>query len=201
MLEILCKVSFFLSMLVAYAYVTSTSKVIVIVLVYSLCVFSYYYFNVIQSAIDEFFKYFNFNEKFNGNINPSQVPIPYVNPVESASYHNIKYPSLRQMSNYRFDKSTLRHLSKMPRINSTPAVRIAPPEPIRYVEYYISFQRCFALITNVSFFDRSINNMNDKYISNNDRYSEDIKNDKYLQVLREISRKRNYQVVRFMLKH
>lgn len=158
-------------MLVAYAYVTSTSKVILIVFVYSLCVFSYYYFNVIQSAIDEFFKYFNFNEKFNTNINSSQVPIPYVNPVESASYHNIKYPSLRQMSNYRFDKSTLRHLSKVPRMNSAPAVRIAPPEPI------------------------SFNCVNDQYISNNDRYtSEDInKNDKYLQVLREISRKRNYQ--------
>lgn len=137
MLEILCKILFFLSMLVAYAYVTSTHKVLVIVLGYSVCVFSYYYFNVIQSAIDEFFKFFNFSEKFMDNMNPSQVSVPYVNSVESTSYHNhIKYP-LRQISSYKFDKSTLRHISKIPRMNSIPAVRIAPPEPIRYVLFFI----------------------------------------------------------------
>lgn len=47
--------------------------------------------------------------------------------AESASYH-MKYPAVRQIPAYRFDKSTIRHLSKMPKANSTPAVRIAPPD-------------------------------------------------------------------------
>lgn len=52
--------------------------------------------------------------------------------TESASYH-IKYPAVRQIPAYRFDKSTLRQLSKIPKANSPPAVRIAPPEPNKYV--------------------------------------------------------------------
>ena len=54
--------------------------------------------------------------------------------LESASYH-IKYPAVKQISAYRFDKSTLRHLSKIPRVNSTPVVRIAPPDTIKYVTW------------------------------------------------------------------
>lgn len=79
MLEILCKILFFLSMLVVYANVTSTSVVIVIVLGYIACVFSYYYFNNIQGAIDECLNYCNFNVKLADNMNPSQVSGYFVN--------------------------------------------------------------------------------------------------------------------------
>lgn len=72
MLEIVCKILFFLSMLIVYANVTSTGSVIVIVLGYIACVFSYYYFNNIQGAIDEWFNYFNVNTRFNDTMN-SQV--------------------------------------------------------------------------------------------------------------------------------
>lgn len=54
--------------------------------------------------------------------------------TESASYH-LKYPAVRQVF-HRFDKSTLRQLSKIPRINSTmtsTAVRIASPATSRFV--------------------------------------------------------------------
>lgn len=40
-----------------------------------------------------------------------------------------------------------------------------------------------------------MNLFNDKYISNNDRYREEVKNETYSQVLKEISRKRNYTQV------
>ena len=80
MLEILCKVLFFLSMLVLYVNVTSTSIVIVIVLGYIVCVFSYYYFNNVRSAIDECFNYCNLNAtKFSDSMNPSQVSGYFVN--------------------------------------------------------------------------------------------------------------------------
>lgn len=79
MLEILCKILFFLSMLVVYANVTSTSIVIVIVLAYIACVFSYYYFNNIQSAIDECLNYCNFNAKLSDNANSSQISGYFMN--------------------------------------------------------------------------------------------------------------------------
>lgn len=56
--------------------------------------------------------------------------------TESASYH-IKYPAVRQIPAYRFDKSTLRQLSKIPKANFAGAVRIAPPELKKYVIFVI----------------------------------------------------------------
>lgn len=80
MLEILCKILFFLSTLVLYVNVTSSSIVIVIVLGYIVCVFSYYYFNNIRNAIDECYNYCNLNAtKLSDSMNPSQVSGYFVN--------------------------------------------------------------------------------------------------------------------------
>lgn len=79
MFEILLKVSFFLSMLVVYANVTSTSSVIVIVAIYIACVFSYYYFDNIQAKIDEWFNHLNVNARLNDSTNPSHLSAYFVN--------------------------------------------------------------------------------------------------------------------------
>ena len=55
--------------------------------------------------------------------------------AESASYH-LKYPTVRQVSSCRFDKSALRQLSRIPRVSTaatTATVRIAPPEVAWFV--------------------------------------------------------------------
>ncbi len=75
MLEIVCKVLFFLSMLVVYINVTSTSIVLVIVLGYVISVFSYYYFNNIQAAIDEWWNFFNFGDRLTDAMNPPSSDI------------------------------------------------------------------------------------------------------------------------------
>lgn len=61
MLEFVCKILFCLSMLAVYRYVTSTNELIVVVGGYFACVFSYYYFDIIRGAIDDFLNYFNLN--------------------------------------------------------------------------------------------------------------------------------------------
>lgn len=79
MLEILLKVLFFLSMLVVYAYVTSTNVVIVIVAIYVACVLSYYNFDYIQATIDQWSHYLNLEARFNDSINPSHLSAYFVN--------------------------------------------------------------------------------------------------------------------------
>lgn len=79
MLEILWKVLFFLSMLVVYAYVTSTGILIVILAIYGACVFSYYYFDNIQATIDEWLNYLYVNARFNDSMNPTHLSAYFVN--------------------------------------------------------------------------------------------------------------------------
>ncbi|XP_065215953.1 uncharacterized protein LOC135842427 [Planococcus citri] len=295
MFELICKISFFLFMLVMYAYITSTSEVVIIILGYICCVFSYHYFQTIKTAVDNLLNYVQnyglfktnhspahvpnyvvskkynkvnntvnvptlnnkifvpvcrnnnafasstpavFNCKFNNFIMNGDLPSPIMptglfvensnksrdkmrspmqnmdkicnnstlryrndsksahNPfaahkkynsnldmetymnvkspgftsrivdkaMESASYH-IKYPAVKQISTYRFDKSTLRHLSKIPRMSSSPLVRIAPPEPINI---------------------HLLNGMEKKLDTN------EALEPNFLQVLKDISRKRNF---------
>lgn len=128
----LCQIVFFFSMLMAYIYVASTTEVIVLVLGYVVCTFTYNYFDDIKVVFEKIFNNLNISGKFEndqssyfsdykvdkGRNNAVNVDIPPANP--QIRYTKSFSPSSHlKVSNRQLDDYSSRQESYFSSVNTS----------------------------------------------------------------------------------